>query len=137
MLKLKLVFTSVLTLISAIVFSQVELVTENQAGISRRLQHEIDMTKDPALGYVPKGRLVQAYEVRNQLLKQNNTTSLMSWVERGPDSDAVGPSKGFSILHHGFNAIGFFGTGETFIGRLYSFYHRHCHVLLHKIGIHV
>lgn len=94
MLKLKTTISVVLILIAATTFAQVERVTENQAGISKRLQHEIDMTKDPALGYVPKGRLVEAYQVRSQRLKANTVNSLLSWTERGPNSDAVGASNG-------------------------------------------
>ncbi len=83
-----------LAFISSFSFAQVQQVTENPAGISARLQFEIDITKDPALGYVPKSRLVDAYRVRAERIKQNNTASLFSWTERGPDSDAVGPSNG-------------------------------------------
>lgn len=82
---------------SATTFAQVEQVTENQAGISRRLQHEIDMTKDPSLGFVPKDRLIAAYRFRQARLKelnQNNRAPLFTWTERGPNSDAVGPSNG-------------------------------------------
>jgi len=96
MQKLRTALSFVFTLIVATAFSQVEKVTENQAGISRRLQHEIDITKDPALGYVPKGKLVEAYQVRSQLLKANTVNSLLSWTERGPNSDAVGGSNGNS-----------------------------------------
>ncbi|HMK05016.1 MAG TPA: T9SS type A sorting domain-containing protein [Ferruginibacter sp.] len=84
-------------LITALSFAQVAQVTESQVGISKRLQHEIDMTKDPALGYVPKARLVDAYRYRLERLEQINassTATLFSWLERGPNSDAVGPSNG-------------------------------------------
>jgi hypothetical protein len=78
--------------------AQVSPVTENQKGISARLQYEIDMTKDPALGYVPKARLMNAYDVRKTLLdnKKNNNAraTLLNWVERGPNSDVTGPSNG-------------------------------------------
>lgn len=94
MLKLKITILFVFALVTATTFAQVEQVTENQAGISKRLQHEIEMTKDPALGYVPKGRLVQAYQERSQRLKANTVNSLLSWTERGPNSDAVGGSNG-------------------------------------------
>lgn len=80
--------------VSSFSFAQVQQVTENPAGISARLQFEIDITKDPALGYVPQSRLVDAYRVRAERIKQNNIASLFSWTERGPNSDAVGPSNG-------------------------------------------
>lgn len=94
---LKFTFTFLFTFFTLLSFAQVEQVTENQTGISRRLQHEIDATKDPALGYVPKSRLVQAYQVRQARLNQlaqTNRAPLFSWLERGPNSDAVGPSNG-------------------------------------------
>jgi len=102
--------------------AQIEVITENQAGISRRLQHEIDITKDPKLGYVPKARLVDAYKYKKDKIKENQskkkdqtdpatttsgtTTTTTSgatvmvaatgfnWVERGPFKDVVGPSNG-------------------------------------------
>ncbi len=97
MLQRKILLSFFLAFIAGVSFAQVTQVTENQAGISARLQFEIDNTKDPALGYVPKGRLVQAYEFRQLRLRQlaaQNIPSLFSWTERGPDSDAVGPSNG-------------------------------------------
>ena len=94
MLKLKSTISVLCILIAATTFAQVQKVTENQAGISNRLQQEIDMTKDPTLGIVPKARLYQAYQLRNQLLKTNTVNSLLSWTERGPNSDAVGASNG-------------------------------------------
>ena len=45
---------------STSVLAQVGVEKENGAGISARLQHEINITKDPQLGYVPKSRLVEA-----------------------------------------------------------------------------
>jgi trimeric autotransporter adhesin len=86
-----LLFTTLLTQ------AQVEQVSENQIGISRRLQFEIDNTKDPSLGYVPKARLVQAYEQRELRIAQQNAAArapLFTWTERGPYTDAVGPSNG-------------------------------------------
>lgn len=94
--------------------SQVEQVTENQAGISRRLQLEIDNTKDPKLGYVPKAKLVDAYKDKSKKIKDKKASMAaigaqtgveptaaaisaaggFTWTERGPFSDAVGPSNG-------------------------------------------
>jgi len=75
--------------------AQVEQVQEQGPGISRRLQHEINMTKDPALGYVPKDRLIQAYDMRQQLIRNAaGRAPLFTWTERGPNTDAVGPSNG-------------------------------------------
>ncbi len=88
-------FTLLFFLFSISSFAQVELVQETGPGISRRLQHEIDMTKDPALGIVPQYRLVDAYrEKKNRLAQLQNRAPLFTWTERGPNSDAVGPSNG-------------------------------------------
>ena len=95
--KLNILFSFLFILITTCAFGQVEQVTENQAGISRRLQFEIDITKDPQLGYVPKSRLVDAYQSRKNKLAQRNLlgrATLFNWIERGPDSDAVGASNG-------------------------------------------
>ncbi len=97
MLRTKLTLSLLLSFIAILAFGQVQMVTENQTGISRRLQHEIDMTKDPALGYVPKDRLFDAYRIRNDrfdVFNAQQTRSGFAWVERGPYSDAVGPSNG-------------------------------------------
>lgn len=75
--------------------AQIKEVKETASGISRRLQHEIDITKDPKLGYVPKFRLHQAYEVRERLLtKYSGNRTPLDWTERGPFKDAVGSSNG-------------------------------------------
>jgi hypothetical protein len=95
--RIKIILSAVFALITVTLFAQVQLVTENIAGISSRLQYEIDITKDPALGYVPKDRLVNAYVVRKGLVDQIKSTRAVmpiNWVERGPYSDAVGPSNG-------------------------------------------
>ena len=81
--------------ITTTAFAQVEQVQEQGPGISRRLQHDINMTKDPALGYVPKDRLVVAYEQRQERLRtMAGRAPLFTWTERGPNSDAVGASNG-------------------------------------------
>ncbi len=92
----KIIFSSLL-FASFSLQAQVEQVTEKQAGISRRLQHEIDATKDPALGYVPKSRLYNAYSIRKQHIQDmqsNARAPLFTWTERGSYSDAVGASNG-------------------------------------------
>jgi len=78
-------------------FAQVKPIEENPVGILKGLQYEIDITKDPNLGYVPKSRLVEAYQVRQARITQLNLTNramLFGWTERGSYSDAVGPSNG-------------------------------------------
>lgn len=115
-------FFLLFSLFSFSVMAQVEQVTENQVGISRRLQHEIDITKDPQLGYVPKAKLVDAYKFKKEKIKENQgkkenktiigstitgstsgavTTAAIigtaigfNWQERGPFRDTVGRSNG-------------------------------------------
>lgn len=54
--------------------------------IEKAWQHEFTMTVDPALGYVPRERLVQAEAYRNALLANpSNRSSALSWTERGPN----------------------------------------------------
>ena len=90
--------TLVASIYASVSFSQVTQVMENETGISLRLQQEIDMTKDPVLGYVPKDRLVNAYKVRKDRINKPGAALLsataFTWTERGPYIDAVGPSNG-------------------------------------------
>jgi hypothetical protein len=87
--------TMFLISISVSTFAQVGEQKEEAKGISARLEHEINMTKDPALGYVPKGRLFDAYSSRQQRIQNmNNLAPVFTWTERGPYSDVVGPSNG-------------------------------------------
>ncbi len=78
--------------IASSVLAQVSQVKEEGPGISARLELEISNTKDPALGYVPKARLLTAYEQKR--LATTNRATAFTWTERGPDRDAVGPSNG-------------------------------------------
>ncbi len=50
------------------------------------MQQEVEMTKDPALGFVPKDRLIPAYEYKKSLSKINGPLTNVNWVERGPDN---------------------------------------------------
>ncbi|MGB4844812.1 MAG: hypothetical protein WBP16_10135, partial [Ferruginibacter sp.] len=69
---------------------------------SAREKYAADMEKDPALGYVPYQRLQTAIQRTEQLKKaQRNTggssnliAAPLSWIERGPVYDSVGPSNG-------------------------------------------
>ncbi|HMP30560.1 MAG TPA: hypothetical protein PKD85_13225, partial [Saprospiraceae bacterium] len=81
---------------TSFLLAQVKQVQETPAGINKRLQHEIEATKDLNLGYVPKFRLIEAKEVRERLISQNesNRSSTLSWQDRGPFKDVVGPSNG-------------------------------------------
>ncbi|HYF30878.1 MAG TPA: hypothetical protein VD993_07150 [Chitinophagaceae bacterium] len=77
------------------VANQTEEEDEGYDGPAERAQLEFDMTKDPALGYVPYDRLITAINYTENLKRENaNRTSALLWVERGPIYDSVGPSNG-------------------------------------------
>jgi hypothetical protein len=68
---------------------------------SERDRQAFEMEKDPALGYVPYHRLLNAINHTAALKASNrnsNITNLTSaplpWIERGPIFDSVGPSNG-------------------------------------------
>ncbi|MEO7121483.1 MAG: T9SS type A sorting domain-containing protein [Ginsengibacter sp.] len=67
-------------------------------GIAAAQQMEFELTKDVSLGYIPKYRLVNAFQnlVAQRRLGLNTPTgvSSLSWTERGPNSDVTGPSNG-------------------------------------------
>lgn len=71
---------------------------EKEDGILQEQMQEFNMTKDPALGYVPKFRLYQAInDAMTARLNSPNSVSqvqLLSWTERGSYKDTVGPSNG-------------------------------------------
>lgn len=69
---------------------------ESEDGAYESLMMEYEMTRDPKLGYVPRNRLVKAYEdlmVERRSGKAGRISAL-SWSERGPFTDLVGPSNG-------------------------------------------
>ena len=67
-------------------------------GIALAQQMEFENTKDVTLGYVPKYRLIAAYqrllEQRRNHLNSPANVEALSWTERGPNADVVGPSNG-------------------------------------------
>ena len=69
---------------------------ENEDGIREAQEMEFEMTKDVKLGYIPKDRLIKAYE--NLMIQRrngpDNSIEALSWTERGPNTDVVGPSNG-------------------------------------------
>lgn len=79
-------------------------------------KYEFDRTKDPATGRVPRERLLEAMdrtvdskdEVVRRIAAGKNSKDgseapmALSWVERGPTSDTVGPSNGNSRANSGF-----------------------------------
>lgn len=69
---------------------------ENEDGIRESQEMEFQLTKDPKLGYVPKQRLITAYEKLAAERRRGLPFRLnaLSWTERGPYTDAIGPSNG-------------------------------------------
>jgi trimeric autotransporter adhesin len=69
---------------------------EKEDGIREIQEMEFERTKDMALGYVPKTRLIDAYEklMLDRKNGDNNFVSALSWIERGPNTDIIGPSNG-------------------------------------------
>ncbi len=51
-------------------------------------QQEFEMTKDPALGYVPRERLYQSWYYMKSIQNQMNKTAIagIQWTERGPNN---------------------------------------------------
>lgn len=49
------------------------------------MKHETKMTKDPALGFVPKDRLLEAKEYMNKVM-QTRAALAGNWTELGPDN---------------------------------------------------
>jgi len=63
---------------------------EEEDGILEAQKQEFQNTQDIHLGYIPKNRLVDAYQAlmrskRNQKLTSLRTTASFAWTERGPN----------------------------------------------------
>jgi len=76
-------------------------------GPAAAMKYEFDNTKDPTTNRVPRELLWPAIEYTDQLkqdIRQNNALSkatLYGWTERGPNSDATGPSNGNTRANNG------------------------------------
>lgn len=87
---------------------------EEYDGPDKAALFEFQRTKDPALGSVPRERLIRAMERVRQskarvlssgLLNLNRSSSIsMSWIERGPNADVVGTSNGNTRANNGVTA---------------------------------
>ncbi len=66
---------------------------EEEDGIQQAQEMEINMTKDLALGYVPKFRLIETHEelLRQRQANRGQGADAFTWIERGPNSDVNGP----------------------------------------------
>src|ERR1700730_5528404 len=82
----------------AIKISEENNVVDNEDGIAEAQKLEFELTKDISLGYIPKYRLVNAFEdlmvQRQNITNSPNNISALTWTERGPNSDITGPSNG-------------------------------------------
>ena len=80
------------------IIEQQNKVVDNEDGIAEAQKLEFELTKDISLGYIPKYRLVNAFEdlmvQRQRITNSPNSISALSWTERGPNSDITGPSNG-------------------------------------------
>ena len=54
--------------------------------IDLAVQEEFEKTKDPNLGFVPRERLLQAYEYKQNLISTRAAISDVNWDERGPNN---------------------------------------------------
>jgi Secretion system C-terminal sorting domain len=79
--------------------NEVEEVEEKESkydGVDLAVEQRNLQTRDLSTGKVPTGELWKALVATNNM-KQNTAlmkTSALSWIERGPNSDVVGPSNG-------------------------------------------
>jgi photosystem II stability/assembly factor-like uncharacterized protein len=70
---------------------------EEYENLEDRYRQEFEMQKDPALGYIPTDGLVRASEETRKMKSMLSTSRIqqsLTWEERGPIYDLVGPSNG-------------------------------------------
>jgi photosystem II stability/assembly factor-like uncharacterized protein len=71
---------------------------EEDEGESRleKYRQEFEQMKDPSLGRIPSERLIRANEITEELKEQarQSRVNSLSWTERGPIYDSLGPSNG-------------------------------------------
>ena len=81
---------------------------DDEDGIKEVQELEFEITKDIKLGYIPLSRLIATTEnfARQRILQKNQNFSALglNWVERGPDSDVIGPSNGNTRAGNGKTA---------------------------------
>ncbi len=77
---------------SAKIFAEKQLFKSKQDQMEAAMDHEVWLTQDPALGYVPRERLYIAYQemlhIAEQLKSRRAAIASISWTERGPDNVA-------------------------------------------------
>lgn len=84
------------------------LVREDGPDISDRAELEFEKVRDPATGKIPAGAhwraLIETKQANEFYLNTNLRTTALSWVERGPYTDVVGPSNGNTRANSGVTA---------------------------------
>ena len=97
---------------SAFLFSCQQQVSHNQEnegeydGPEEAIQQEIEMTRDLTTGRVPWDKLLNA-KLATESAKETSRQlrlSALSWEERGPNADVVGPSNGNTRANSGITA---------------------------------
>ena len=75
-------------------------------GPGKAQEFEFMRTKDPALGYVPTDQLLVAQQqtILSRITAPAFISAYGNWTERGPNSDAVGPSNGNSRANSGITS---------------------------------
>ncbi len=79
---------------------------DEEDGIRLAQEQDFERTKDLALGYVPQSRLIAASEAlveKKRVMRSNPMfrTEALTWTERGPNSDATGPTNGNTRANSG------------------------------------
>ena len=80
-----------------------EFKKDKYDGPEQAAMFEVERTKDPATGKVPWQQLLLAKmqtDAARDAARMNRTTAL-TWIERGSDTDVVGPSNGNSRANGG------------------------------------
>lgn len=81
--------------------------TEEYDGPDKAMEMEFNRTRDPATGTVPRERLYKALLYTDSIKKElpfQVVAGYGNWIERGPSSDAVGPSNGNTRANSGITS---------------------------------
>jgi len=81
--------------------------TDEYDSPDQAMKFEFDRTIDPATGTVPRDRLIRAMQYTDSLkavLPFQLIAGYGNWTERGPNSDAVGPSNGNTRANSGITS---------------------------------
>lgn len=66
-----------------------EGIFSKRDGAGKAIRHEFLMTQDPALGYIPKERVIAALQYQKELIASRQyRTNAITWQERGPNNVA-------------------------------------------------